>query len=481
MNIRNLLLLNLLFVVMTFTTTLNAEVVTSVTVQDWQNNRQTYNKPVHYLGLGVKLGYSQFNQGMTKECKTDIGDMQNALKMPGGANAGIDVRYKLEYKLFRFVTGVDATYAGSSMRGTIKYSRALQVPSPEMTFYYNFSNTNEQQHVLEVGVPIFFGADYKGFYAMAGLRLGLPLMKTYSISTNVVRTIHDERGIDDYSDMRNHYLYNNEMSNKGTLRLSTLNPQVAFEAGYNLDPWFQRKAERKAGEKPSFIELLHYEVGLYANVGVLDYHQKAASGEFYERGGEKNIDVTSIKTITDDSKIANKNMVPWNIGVKFNIYYEFYKHPPVKKQRRRRPRPKPVVQDTVEVQEVIPTDTIVYNGDTIQKGDTIIMDNLYFDTDKSTIRRISNAALDELAALLTSHPTIKITLVGHTDNVGKADYNQRLSEARVVSVKSELVKRGIDGTRIGTVGKGMTEPIASNSTPEGRAENRRVEIIIDEQ
>ena len=176
-------------------------------------------------------------------------------------------------------------------------------------------------------------------------------------------------------------------------------------------------------------------------------------------------------------------MVPWNIGVRFNVYYEFYKNPPVKKQRRRRPRPKPVVQDTAkeEVQEVIPTDTIVYNGETIQKGDTIIMENLYFDTDKSTIRSASDRSLNELATLLETHPTMKITLVGHTDNVGKADYNMQLSKARVESVKSELMKRGIDGSRIGTVGKGMTQPIADNRTREGRAENRRVEIIIEEQ
>ena len=480
MKIQRFLCLSLLIAI---TTPFYAERVTSVTVQDWQKSGQNYNKPVHYLGLGAKLGYSQFNQGMTKSGQAEAGQMENKLHLPGGANAGIDLRYKLEYGLFRFVAGVDATYAGSSMAGTVKYSKQLVEPSPDLTYYYNFTNTREQQHTFEVGVPILFGADYKGFYAMAGMRLGLPVMKEYSISTDLTRTISDKRGIDDYSDMPNHYLYNNDLSQKGKLKLATLNPQVAIEAGYNLDPWLQRKRDRKTGEKPSFVELLHYEVGIYANVGVLDYHQQAKSGEFYVCDEANKIDVTSIKTITDDSQIANKNMVPWNIGVRFNVYYEFYKNPPVKKQRRRRPRPKPVVQDTAkeEVQEVIPTDTIVYNGETIQKGDTIIMENLYFDTDKSTIRSASDRSLNELATLLETHPTMKITLVGHTDNVGKADYNMQLSKARVESVKSELMKRGIDGSRIGTVGKGMTQPIADNRTREGRAENRRVEIIIEEQ
>ena len=85
-----------------------------------------------------------------------------------------------------------------------------------------------------------------------------------------------------------------------------------------------------------------------------------------------------------------------------------------------------------------------------------------------------------MADLLTRHPNVRITLVGHTDNVGTAEYNQRLSEGRVNSVKAELVKRGIAADRINTVGKGESEPIADNSTAEGRAENRRVEVVFEE-
>jgi outer membrane protein OmpA-like peptidoglycan-associated protein len=193
------------------------------------------------------------------------------------------------------------------------------------------------------------------------------------------------------------------------------------------------------------------------------------------------VDITGIKSVTTDAQLASGKMLPWNAGVRFNIYYEFYEQPPVKKERKKKKKKvQPVVVDTVVEEVIIPQDTIVYNGDTIQAGDTIVMENLFFDNDKTNIRHQSDRTLDELADLLQRHSTVKITLIGHTDNVGSADYNQRLSEGRVNSVKAELVKRGIDASRITTIGKGETEPVADNSTAEGRAENRRVEVIFDD-
>lgn len=461
-----------------------AEIATSVTYQAHEQAKQEYKKPIHYLGLGLKVGYSQFNQGFNKSGTIGAGNMHSDLSIPGGANAGLEFRYKLEYKLFRMTVGVDATYAGSSIKGKINYDYPVVLPTDEMTYYYNFANVKEQQHAFEVGIPIMFGANYRGFYAMAGMRIGLPVMKTYSLQTDLNTTIHDHRGIDDYSDMENHYLTSTKQKNsdKG-LKLSALNPQVALEVGYNLDPYMQRQYTWQAGgPKPSFVQLLHYEIALYANVGVMNYHNDKKTETFYQTDPANDIRIADVQSLTDDKNLAKGNLLPWNIGVRFNVYYEFYEKPVEKVARKRRPRPKKEKKEVVEevvVEEV--QDTIVYNGETIQKGDTIIMENLYFDTDKSTIRQISDESLNELASLLQSHPTMKITLIGHTDNVGKADYNMRLSKARVESVKSELIKRGIDGTRINTVGRGMTQPIADNSTREGRALNRRVEIVIDEE
>lgn len=90
----------------------------------------------------------------------------------------------------------------------------------------------------------------------------------------------------------------------------------------------------------------------------------------------------------------------------------------------------------------------------------------------------SKGTIDEIAAALNEHPAATIRVESHTDNIGTQESNLNLSEARAESIKSELVARGVDGSRIETAGMGQDLPIASNDTPEGRAENRRSEIVV---
>ena len=88
-------------------------------------------------------------------------------------------------------------------------------------------------------------------------------------------------------------------------------------------------------------------------------------------------------------------------------------------------------------------------------------------------------SLNDLAEFMAANPNTKITVSGHTDNRGKLQYNQTLSEKRAKAVKTYLEGKGISGTRVKTVGYGPSKPIAPNTTPAGRAKNRRVEIIFD--
>lgn len=456
-----------------------AEYTTSLTNRAWQQNRQTYNKPINYVGLGLKAGYSQFNLG-----KTD-------LNVPGGAHFGLEARYKMEYRLFRLTAGIDAVYAGNSMNG--KFTKDYDLLQPDLCHYHlDFTRLNEKQHTFEVGIPIMVGADYRGFYGMVGMRIGLPLMKSYALNTEFNRIITDDKGIDPYTDMLNHDLYSDNMAQNGKLDLKMLNPQVAVEIGYNLDRWLASKApvpdpvKQTGKQKPKtnvpFTQLLHYEVAMYANIGVSEFRNQmpAQGASFYDQSG---VNITDVRSLTTDAQLASGKMLPWNVGVRFNVYYELYDTPVIKekKKRKKKKKPQPVIEQVVDtIVPEVPMDTIVYNGDTIYSGDTIIMDNLYFDTDKTTIRHTSDEALNELAELLAKHPNANITLIGHTDNVGTEAYNQRLSQGRVESVKAELVKRGINGDRIKTIGKGESEPIADNSTAQGRAENRRVEVVFDE-
>ncbi|MBR1627184.1 MAG: OmpA family protein [Bacteroidales bacterium] len=111
-------------------------------------------------------------------------------------------------------------------------------------------------------------------------------------------------------------------------------------------------------------------------------------------------------------------------------------------------------------------------------GSTIVLENIFFDFDKSVLLPQSYVALLKLKNLLNEHPNMKILLAGHTDNKGKDKYNEKLSESRAKAVYDYLVERGIDKKRVKYAGFGAKHPIADNKTEEGRAKNRRVEFTI---
>jgi outer membrane protein OmpA-like peptidoglycan-associated protein len=116
--------------------------------------------------------------------------------------------------------------------------------------------------------------------------------------------------------------------------------------------------------------------------------------------------------------------------------------------------------------------------------EAIVMDNVYYDFDKATLKKESFASLDKLVSLLNAHPEITIELSAHTDNKGNEEYNQRLSEARARSCVAYLISKGIDKDRLQAKGYGATQPIAPNTkedgsdNPEGRQMNRRTEFKV---
>ena len=107
----------------------------------------------------------------------------------------------------------------------------------------------------------------------------------------------------------------------------------------------------------------------------------------------------------------------------------------------------------------------------------IIMHGILFDVDKATLKPESMGSINEIYYLLKKDPSLKFEIDGHTDNTGEAAHNLTLSQQRADAVKAQLVKMGIDGSRLSTKGFGDTKPISDNSTPEGKANNRRVEFV----
>ena len=105
------------------------------------------------------------------------------------------------------------------------------------------------------------------------------------------------------------------------------------------------------------------------------------------------------------------------------------------------------------------------------------MNGIQLDVDKATIKPESMGSLNEIYKLLKKDASLKFEIDGHTDNTGVAAHNLTLSQQRADAVKAQLVKMGIEGSRLTTKGFGDTKPMSDNSTPEGKANNRRVEFV----
>lgn len=131
-----------------------------------------------------------------------------------------------------------------------------------------------------------------------------------------------------------------------------------------------------------------------------------------------------------------------------------------------------------ELEASLPQDTKI---ETVNNGEALKVtfdSGILFATNSSTLGEASKSALRNFATSLKSNPDTNIRIVGYTDNTGKVDYNQTLSEKRAKSVYDYLMMQGVSSDRMSYEGKGVHDPVASNDTPEGRALNRRVEIVI---
>ncbi|MEJ5349941.1 MAG: OmpA family protein [Desulfosoma sp.] len=135
-----------------------------------------------------------------------------------------------------------------------------------------------------------------------------------------------------------------------------------------------------------------------------------------------------------------------------------------------------IVEEEAMVQEVV-ADAKSLMSDIQAKGSASVY-GIYFDFDKADIKPESEPAIKEIAKLLQENKDVKLYVVGHTDNVGTIDYNIKLSKARADAVTKELVtKYKISADRLKAYGVGSLAPVATNKTDEGRAKNRRVELV----
>lgn len=204
------------------------------------------------------------------------------------------------------------------------------------------------------------------------------------------------------------------------------------------------------------------------------YRWEMLCGTFVANGGEKYITIGNfsgneqtlyeqLNTQYLEKKLAQAYYYIDDVSVELideNCNCECYRDPPV---------------DEVE----IPVETGEY--DKLQAGDSIVIENIYFENDKDELLPESFEQLDKLLAFMQKSETVKVEISGHTSITGTAEHNLDLSNRRAQSVKIYLVNNGIADERIITVGYGQERPIATNETEEGRASNRRVEMKVLEK
>ncbi len=136
--------------------------------------------------------------------------------------------------------------------------------------------------------------------------------------------------------------------------------------------------------------------------------------------------------------------------------------------------------DVIDVTGKTYDEVIVRNFelDRVEVGAKVVLQNIYFETGKATLKPESYTTLNSVVKLMRENPTLRLEISGHTDNVGSLKLNTKLSGDRAKSVVNYLVKQGINSGRLTYIGYAYNQPIAPNTTAEGRAKNRRVEFKV---
>lgn len=140
------------------------------------------------------------------------------------------------------------------------------------------------------------------------------------------------------------------------------------------------------------------------------------------------------------------------------------------------PVSEPYVAEEKVVEEVV--EEVVVVTPVIKTFETKVVDSGAFALNSSELKPESLPMLEELVQFMKQYPQSNVEITGYTDSSGAAAYNQKLSEKRAKSIENALLEEGIDSSRITATGEGENNPIASNETVEGRAQNRRVEIVV---
>lgn len=334
-------------------------------IRDYEKYQESLANPktevISFINLGVRAGYSAL---MDKINGAYMGagtvNQTNALQqLKGGGGAGLDLTYGLEYDAFRFETGLDFRFLNST--STYGFSASRQNLTYGSTYNYWFDNLAESRNIMQIGIPVMFGAQFNRFYFLVGAKVHYTFWNNYKQKGQYDIVVEDPALLEPYG--RGIHDLNGETNQPIKFRQPDLS--VAAEIGIDLDEWLQAQPDTKAKKKqkvkpgqrlPFGREHVHYRVGLFAEYGVLNTNNtpKANPVEFAE-GNELVQKTNTFLAMNGDTKLNNLF-----VGAKFTIQFEI----PGKKARPVPPPPAYAIYSVVnaETNEPLPVAFVETRG-----------------------------------------------------------------------------------------------------------------------
>ena len=295
-------------------------------LRDYEKYQESLANPktevISYFNLGLRLGYAAM---MDKINGSYMGagtlNQSNALQqLKGGPGAGLDITYNLEYGHFLFETGLDFRFLNSTSAYGFQATRKDLTYGA--TYTYLFDDLREMRNMLEIGLPLMFGAQFNRFYFLVGAKVHYGLPMGYSQKGLYDIVVNDPAMLEPYG-MGIHEL-NGQTNQKMAFKQPDVS--VAAEIGIDLDEWLQaqpdpkaKKAKVKPGQRLPFgREHVHYRVGLFAEYGVLNTNNTPMANPVEFATNSTTVQNTNtLLAMNGDTKLTNLF-----VGAKFTIQFE---------------------------------------------------------------------------------------------------------------------------------------------------------------
>ena len=341
-------------------------------LRDYEKYQESLENPkteaISYFNLGLRLGYAAM---MDKLNGTYMGagtvNQSNALQqLKGGAGAGLDVTYNLEYGHFLFETGLDFRFLNSTSAYGFTATRTDLTYGA--TYNYLFDNLRETRNMLGIGVPVMFGAQFSRYYFLLGAKVHYELPMGYSHKGQYDIVVNDPAFVEPYG----MGIYNVNGQHNAPIILKQPDVSIAAEVGIDLDEWLQaqpdpkkKKAKVKPGQRLPFgREHIHYRVSLFAEYGVLNINNTPAANPVAFTGSDVEVNHTNtLLAMNGDTKLNNLF-----VGAKFAVQFEV----PGKKARPVPPPPAYAIYSVVDANTNEPLPAAIIEAHGTENGKIVV-------------------------------------------------------------------------------------------------------------